>query len=240
VCARYRNPVGLITKSPLIERDLDLLLQLQETARVGVSISVPFIDAKKARAVEPWVATPQRRLRTIETLAKAGLRVGVMTAPIIPGLNDEDMPAVLEAARDAGAVHAGWVLVRLPGSVAPVFEHRMRAAFPDRAEKILHRIVETRTSVAASRNGEMKLYDSRFGKRQTGEGTYAQTLGALFRATCKRLGLNRSAFEANDDEAASVVAGQDRAHDGTLWARRASTFRRPEKRIEKSGQMKLF
>lgn len=232
VCAKYRNPVGIITKSPLIERDLDLLLQLQETARIGVSISIPFFDEKKARAIEPWVATPARRLRTIETLTRAGLEVGVMTAPIIPGLSDEDMPKTLEAAANAGAVHAGWVLLRLPGSVAAVFEHRVRAAFPDRADKILHRVVETRAR--DGRGDGDQLYDPRFGKRQTGTGDYAQMIGALFRATCKRVGLN-----ARGDDAfarASVVAGQERAHDSTLWADEATTFVRPDK----SRQLKLF
>jgi DNA repair photolyase len=229
VCARYRNPVGLITKSPLIERDLDVLLELQAVARVGVSISIPFFDADKARAIEPWVATPRRRLRTIETLAAAGLKVGVMTAPIIPGLNDEDMPRILEAARDAGAVHAGWVLLRLPGSVASVFEHRVRAAFPDRADKIMSRIAETR---GVDDEGNVRLYDPRFGKRQTGEGPYAKMIGALFASTTKRLGLNQHRYEKQE----SVIAGQDRAHDGTLWADDAPTFRRPDK----SRQMKLF
>jgi DNA repair photolyase len=150
---------------------------------------------------------------------------------LIPGLNDEDMPAVLEAARDAGAVHAGWVLVRLPGSVASVFEQRMRAAFPDRVEKIMHRIVETRTDADAAARGEMHLYDGRFGARQTGQGDYAKMIGALFRSTCKRLGLNRS------EGPPGVVAGQDRAHDGTLWAQATSTFQRPE---QPKKQLTLF
>ena len=231
VCARYRNPVGLITKSPLIERDVDVLLELQATARVGVSISIPFFDPVKARAIEPWVATPARRLRTIETLSKAGLKVGVMTAPIIPGLSDEEMPRILEAARDAGAVHAGWVLLRLPGSVASVFEQRVRAAFPDRVDKIMSRVVESRGG--HDDDGAARLYDPRFGKRQTGEGPYAQMIGALFTSTAKRLGLNA---RSKDGQEQSVVAGQDRAHDGTLWSREPSTFLRPDK----SPQLKLF
>lgn len=217
MCAKYRNPVGIITKSPLIERDLDLLLELQATARLGVSLSVPFIDAQKARIVEPWVATPARRLRAIETLAKAGLRVGVMTAPLIPGLNDEEMPAVLAAAASAGATSAGYVLLRLPGSVKAVFEARLRAAFPERAEKILHRIVEVRGGTDA----DPKLYDARFGRRQTGEGAYAAMIGALFRQTAKRHGLNVSGD-------VGVIDGQDRAHDGTLWSELPTTFVRPE------------
>jgi len=214
VCAAYKNPVGIITKSPLVERDLDVLLELQRTARVGVSVSVPFLDAAKARAIEPAVATPARRLRTIEALARAGLRVGVMVAPIIPGLNDEDMPGVLAAARDAGARSAGYVLLRLPGNVASVFEHRVRAAFPDRAEKIMARVLDTR--------GGDALYDARFGVRQTGVGQHAEAIAALFRAVTKRLGLNEH-HEPEDN----VVAGQERAHDGSLWRAADTTFQRP-------------
>lgn len=228
VCARYQNPVGIITKSPLIERDLDVLLELQRVARIGISISIPFIDPVRARAIEPWVATPKRRLQIVETLSRAGLRVGVMTAPLIPGLNDEEMPRVLEAARDAGAVHAGYVLLRLPGSVAGVFEHRLRAAFPDRADKIMRRVLETR--------GGETLYDGRFGVRQTGQGTYAHTIATLFSTTTKRLGMNQSA-----DPADNVVEGQEKAHDGTLWRHGVSTFRRPTAlRTRHGAQLGLF
>ena len=222
VCAAYRNPVGIITKSPLIERDLDVLLELQRVARVGISISIPFIDDKKARAIEPGVATPARRLRIIETLSKAGLRVGVMTAPIIPGLNDSDMPKILEAARDAGAVSAGWVMLRLPGNVAGVFEHRLRAAFPLRADKIMARVVDTR--------GGNALYDGRFGTRQTGEGATAAAIGALFQSVTRRLGLN-----THHEAADNVVDGQERAHDGTFWRDTPSTFQRPV-----TGQLRLW
>jgi DNA repair photolyase len=181
VCAEFKNPVGIITKSPLVERDIDVLLELQRTAEVSVNVSIPFFDPKKARAIEPWVSTPQRRLKTIETLAKAGLDVGVMVAPVIPGLTDEDMPHVLKAAAEAGATSAGWVLLRLPGSVQAVFEHRVRAALPQRAERILHRVLDTR--------GGEKLYDSRFGIRGRGEGAHAEAIGALFNATVQKLGM---------------------------------------------------
>jgi len=107
VCAEYRNPVGIITKAPLIERDLDVLVKLHEVARVGVSVSVPLWDPDKARAVEPFVATPQRRIKTIERLAAAGLDVGVNVAPVIPGLGDEDIAEILTAAAAAGARRAG-------------------------------------------------------------------------------------------------------------------------------------
>src|SRR5947209_7845364 len=122
VCAEYRNPVGIITKAPLIERDIDLLVELSRVAAASVTLSIPFFSVEHARAIEPYVATPERRLHTIEKLAKAGIEVGVNVAPLIPGLNDEEMTAILTAAREAGATHAGMVFLRLPGPVAQVFE----------------------------------------------------------------------------------------------------------------------
>jgi DNA repair photolyase len=179
VCAAYRNPMSLITKAPLVERDIDVLQELGRVTSAPVNISIPFWNAERARAIEPFVATPQRRVRTIEALAKAGIRVGVMVAPVIPGLNDQDIADVLAAARDAGAVHAGYVLLRLPGSVKSVFEERVRERLPLTADKILHRIRETRGG---------RLYDARFGARQTGEGHYADTIATLFDAVSRRLG----------------------------------------------------
>lgn len=186
VCAEYRNPVAIITKAPLIERDLDVLLRLREVTRVSVAVSIPFWDEARARAVEPWVATPARRMRTVARLAEAGLPVSVMVAPVIPGLSDGEMPKILEAARAAGARRAGYVLLRLPGSVKAVFEERMRAAFPDRAERILSRVRDTRGGA---------LYDTRFGIRQRGEGVYAEMVSELFEKTARRLGLLPDADE---------------------------------------------
>ncbi len=183
VCAEYRNPIGIITKAPLIERDVDVLQELARVAHVSVMISVPFWDEAKARAIEPFVTTPVRRIRTIERLARAGVRVGVMVAPIIPGLNDEDLGDVLRAARDAGATHAGSVLLRLPGPVKDVFEIRLRASLPLRADRVLNRIRETRGG---------KMNDARFGVRGKGEGPYAEAIASLFEQTAQRLGLETS------------------------------------------------
>jgi len=180
VCTEYRNPASIITKAPLVERDVDVLQELARVARLSISISVPFWDEAKARAIEPFVTTPARRIRTIERLARAGLRVGVMVAPIIPGLNDEDMGEVLRAARDAGATYAAATLLRLPGPVKDVFEDRLRAALPLRADRVLRRIRETRGG---------KMNDSRFGVRGKGEGPYAEAIGTLFAQTAQRLGL---------------------------------------------------
>ncbi len=180
VCHQYRNPVAIITKAPLVERDIDVLQQLARDARAHVAVSVPFWNQDTARAIEPYVATPRRRLQTIERLAAAGVPVGVNVAPIIPGLNDEDIAAILKGARDAGAQNAGYVLLRLPGSVKAVFEERLRAMLPTRAERVLHRIRETRGG---------NLYDSRFGVRGRGEGLYAEAIRSLFETTARKLGL---------------------------------------------------
>lgn len=179
VCAEYRNPATVITKSPLVERDVDVLQSVGQVAAVTIMVSIPFWRESHARAIEPFVAPPARRLRTIERLARAGLRVGVMIAPIIPGLNDEDVAEVLRAARDAGATLAGRVLLRLPGPVKHVFEDRLRAALPLRADRILGRIRETRGG---------KMYDASFGSRGTGEGPYAEAIARLFDRTARRLG----------------------------------------------------
>jgi DNA repair photolyase len=180
VCLEAANPVSLITKAPLIERDIDVLQAIARVASVHVMISVPIWDPDKARLVEPFVATPARRLRIVRALADAGISVVVTAAPVIPGLGDEDIPKILTAARDAGATSAGYVLLRLPGPVAQVFEERMRAAMPLRVERILHRIRETRGG---------QINDPRFGTRGRGEGPYAAMIRTLFHGTAKRLGL---------------------------------------------------
>ena len=189
VCLEYRNPVAIITKSALVERDVELIAELAREAGAHLSVSLAWSDAELARTIEPWAAAPARRLKVIETFAKAGVPVGVMCAPVIPGLNDDQLVRVLEAARDAGATSAGWVLLRLPGAVKQVFEERLRAALPLAADKVLHRVRETR--------GGEKLYDPRFHSRGRGQGVYAETIAAMFETTCKRLG-----FDARDEERA--------------------------------------
>jgi len=183
VCLEYRNPVSIVTKAPLVERDLDLLSRLAREAGASVTLSIPFFDEAHARALEPGVATPRRRLETLRRVAAAGIPCGVLLAPVVPGLSDEDVPRVLEAARGAGAAWAGWLLLKLPGSTQTVFEERLRATLPERAERVLHRIRETRGGA---------LDDRRFGVRMRGEGPYARAIDDLFRATARRLGFEEA------------------------------------------------
>jgi DNA repair photolyase len=201
VCVDYKNPVHVITKSPLVERDIDVLVALSRVAHCTIAISLPFLREDHARALEPFVTTPARRLRVIERLAAAGVRAGVSVAPLIPGLNDEDMPSVLEAARSAGASFAGYTLLRLPGHVKDVFEQRIRASLPDKADRVLSHVRQSHASG--------KLYDSTFGVRGRGSGPYAEAIGLLFEATSRRLGFE--APERCKEGAPGMVMGPNEA-----------------------------
>ncbi|MFN3244385.1 MAG: PA0069 family radical SAM protein [Planctomycetota bacterium] len=181
VCAEFRQPVGIITKGALVERDVDLLARLAEHGAATVFVSVPFADAEDSRAIEPFVALPERRLRALRTLADAGVPVGVSVSPLIPGLNDHQVPAILEAARDAGATQAFHVLLRMPGEVEQVFTERLQQAFPLRAEKVL-------SLVRQMRGGRHN--DARFGSRMKGEGARYQLIADLFDRTARRLGMS--------------------------------------------------
>jgi DNA repair photolyase len=179
VCRDYGNPVHIITKSTLVERDIELLTELHARASATVSVSVMFWDPEVARVIEPYVPTPRRRIETIRRLSAAGLPVVVHVAPIIVGLSDKDMLPILQAAREAGATSAMMMPVRLPGSVAEVFTTRLREAFPLRAERVLSHIREMRGG---------RLNDPRFGSRQQGQGKYVEALHQSFEAACRRLG----------------------------------------------------
>lgn len=186
VCLTYRNPISIITKAALIERDVDLLAALAREAGATVTLSVPFIDATLARLIEPGAPSPQRRLRAMRRLHEAGVPVSVNIAPVIPGINDREVPAVLQAAREAGAQHAAMMLVRLSGPVAQVFEARVREALPDRAAGVLARL-------RRARNGA--LTDHRFGKRFHGEGPEWAAVERLFAMWSTRLGYTKASRE---------------------------------------------
>ena len=190
VCIDYKNPAGFITKSPIIERDVELLAELARVADCRVSVSIPFWNADTAKAIEPYVTTPQRRMKIVEMLAKAGVPVGVSVSPIVPGLNDQDIGDVLEAASNAGAKHAFYVLLRLPGAVKEVFETSLRKNLPLRADKVLRRLREAHGG---------KLYNSQYGVRGSGEGVYAQTIASLFERLAKRHGLRHDEMDEMKD-----------------------------------------
>lgn len=168
----YRHPVGIITKNSLILRDLDLLKQLAALGLVNVMISITTLNEDLRRNMEPRTATAKRRLETVRELAEAGVPVGVMMAPIIPGLNSHEIPQLLEAAAGAGALEAGYTMLRLNGQVAELFEEWIRRVYPLKADKVLHQ-------VAAVHGG--KLNDSRFGKRMRGDGPVAESIQQLFK-----------------------------------------------------------
>jgi DNA repair photolyase len=181
VCRDFRNPVGIITKSALVRRDAALIGEIHRLAQAYTTVSIPFADAAMARKIEPNAPSPQARLEAVRALAAAGVPVGVALAPIIPGLNDSQIPEILERARDHGATSAFHILLRLPLEVKDVFFARLAEAYPDRVAKVEHAIKEMRGG---------KLYDSRFGMRGKGTGERWEAIAWLFELTCKRLGLN--------------------------------------------------
>ncbi len=198
VLARFRNPVGIITKNQLVTRDIDLLGELAAHEAAAVNISITSLDPKLQRILEPRTSAPRARLEAIRQLRAAGVPVGVMTAPIIPGLTDHEVPAILAAAAEAGAQFAGYTVVRLPYAVAPLFERWLEEHFPDRKEKVLGRIRHLR--------GGEKLNDPRFKSRMRGEGIFAEQIRDLFTAGCKRAGigerpgLSTAAFRRPNDQ----------------------------------------
>jgi DNA repair photolyase len=177
---------SLVTKSSGVERDLDLIAPMAERRLAAVYMSVTTLDADLARRLEPRAASPQRRLRTIEALARAGVPVGVSTSPMIPFLNEPELERILEAARDAGATRAFCIVLRLPWEVQPVFRRWLTEHVPERADRILARVREMRGG---------KDNDARFHTRMTGEGVWAGLLRQRFHKAAARLGLNRDRFE---------------------------------------------
>ncbi|MGI8437405.1 MAG: PA0069 family radical SAM protein [Chthoniobacterales bacterium] len=183
VLARFRNPIGIITKNHLVTRDLDLLGELAAHQCAAVNISVTSLDPKLQRVLEPRTSSPRARLETVAQCRRDGIPVGVMVAPIIPGLTDHEVPSILQACAAAGAQWASYTVVRLPYAVAPLFENWLEDHFPERKEKVLGRIRRLR--------GGQRLNDSRFKARMRGEGVFAEQIRDLFMVACKRAGLGQ-------------------------------------------------
>jgi DNA repair photolyase len=177
IFAKYRHPVGMISKNSLVTRDLDILTDLAKDNLVQIHISITTLNEDLRRVMEPRTASAIKRLMTVEALAKAGIPVGIMNAPIIPGLNHHEIPMVLKAAADHGALGAGMTMVRLNGSIGKIFEDWLRKNFPDRFEKVWHQISEVHGG---------HVNDSTFGRRMTGEGNYAEAVHQLFRSAKKK------------------------------------------------------
>jgi DNA repair photolyase len=180
VLREFRQPVGIVTKNGLVARDLDLLVDLARHGAASVAISLTTLDPELRRVLEPRTSPPAARLAAIGALARAGVPVGVMIAPVVPALNDHEIPALLKAAREAGAGWAAYVLLRLPFAVKDLFENWLERHFPERRDKVLHQL-------QAMRGG--RLNDPRFGDRMVGEGLLANQTAQLFHAARRKYGL---------------------------------------------------
>ncbi|HMF68194.1 MAG TPA: PA0069 family radical SAM protein [Phyllobacterium sp.] len=181
VLEAHQHPVGIVTKSALVVRDQDILARMAEKGLAKVALSVTTLDGKLARTMEPRASTPTRRLQALRSLSDAGIPVSVMVAPIVPGLNDHEIERILDSAHAMGALEAGYVLLRLPLEVSPIFKDWLLRNYPDRYRHVL-------SLVRSMRGG--KDYDAEWGKRMRGEGPYAWQIGRRFEIAAKRLGIN--------------------------------------------------
>jgi DNA repair photolyase len=181
VLEEHEHPFTIVTKSALVERDIDLIAPMAAKRMARVYFSITTLDRELARRLEPRAAAPPRRLQAVKTLADAGIPVGVMVAPVIPQLNDRDLEAILEAAAAHGARSAGWILLRLPHEVAPLFRAWLEAHYPLRAAHVMSLVQQMRGG---------RDYDASFGTRMRGSGTFAALIGKRFDIACRRFGLN--------------------------------------------------
>ena len=182
VLAEFRNPIAIITKNHLVTRDVDLLGELASHSAAVVNVSITSLDPALQRVMEPRTSIPARRLAAVEVLARAGVPVNVMVAPVVPGLTDHEVPAILSAVAAAGARSAGFIPLRLPGAVAEIFERWLEDHFPDRRDRVLNRIREIRGG---------RLNDPRFGERMRGSGPYWDGIRSMFETVARREGLDR-------------------------------------------------
>jgi DNA repair photolyase len=209
-CLEFRQPVSIITKGALIRRDIDLLVALAKEARVHVNVSLAWSDAAMAKLIEPGAPSPTARIETLRQLAAAGISTGVGIAPIIPGLNESQVPRILELAAGAGATFAFRTLLRLPAEVEDVFTLALEERLPSHAAKVLSLMKQLRDG---------KTYDSTFGKRMTGSGANWEAADELFKLSCKKLGLRYLSEEAGhfDDFRAGTSFRRPQAQ-GDLFA----------------------
>jgi DNA repair photolyase len=185
VCLEFRNPISIVTKSALVRQDLDLLVELNKQAAASVFFTIPFRDHQTARALEPFAPSPASRFKAMEELARAGVPVGLGIAPVILSLNDSHIPDLLKRARACGAETAFMTILRLPGSVAPYFEQKLREQMPARADRILNRLREARGG---------RLNSSEFGERMRGNSEQWRVTEQIFRLHCERLGFNKRKY----------------------------------------------
>ncbi|RYG08459.1 MAG: PA0069 family radical SAM protein [Chitinophagaceae bacterium] len=181
IALAYRQPIGMITKNSLILRDIDILQEMAKLNLVMVYSSINSLNNKLRLAMEPRTATATQRLKVVEELSKAGIPMGVMVAPLVPGLSDHEIPAILKAVANAGAIRAGYTIVRLNGAVGPIFEDWLRKNFPDRFEKVWHMIQNCHGG---------NVNDSRFGDRMRGDGNIARIIRDSFKLHCRLNGIN--------------------------------------------------
>jgi DNA repair photolyase len=190
VLSATNHPVGIVTKSALVLRDLDILTSMAKRGLVKVALSVTTLDRRLARAMEPRASTPDKRIETLQRLVDAGVPASVMVAPVIPGLTDMEMERILECASTVGIKNAGYVLLRLPLEIGDLFTEWLQANCPDRAKRVLSLMRSTRGG---------KLYDAKWGKRMVGDGPYAWMIGRRFEMAAERLGMNESSVELRTD-----------------------------------------
>jgi DNA repair photolyase len=190
VFLKFRNPLVIITKNSLVRRDADLLKELSSMNLVSVIVTITTLKKDLQSKLEPRTSVPERRIETINYLSSHGVKVGVNVAPIIPGLTDEEIPAILKLASENGARFAGKVILRLPHSVKEIFTDWLRREYPERADKVLNRTREIHGG---------KLYDHTYGRRLTGEGIWADAISNVFDSSCRKYGLNEDRFHLNKE-----------------------------------------
>lgn len=189
VLQQFRHPVAIVTKSALVERDIDILREMADDQLVSVYVSITTLDAELARKLEPRAAAPHRRLQTIRALTEAGIPASVLVAPVIPVLTDPELDSILAAVKDAGAQSAAYILLRLPLEVSELFQQWLQEHYPLKAEHVMTRVRDTRGG---------KDYDSRFGARLSGTGAFADIIAQRFALACKKLELKPRDYTLNN------------------------------------------